>query len=87
MNTYEIVNQNQSEVEMLLDERIPENIDRGDSADSNYERFLEYTSSLGYKMPVDSEEYFDFWNDIYLEIERQLEEFNKDNNSIIDLDF
>jgi hypothetical protein len=26
-------------------------------------------------MPVDSEEYFDFWNDIYSEIAKQLHKF------------
>lgn len=75
MNEYLKINQNQAEVESLLDERIPLQMDWWDTAESNYERFLEFVSYLWYEMPVDSEEYFDFWNDIYSEIARQLHKF------------
>lgn len=71
----ETVNQNKAEVEFLLDERIPAEMDWWDTADSNYSRFLLYVSELGYKMPVDSEDYFDFWNEIFCEISRQLHKF------------
>ena len=89
MNEYMKINQNQSEVEFLLDERIPTEMDWWDSAESNYERFLEHVSNLWYEMPVDSEAYFDFRNEIYWEIARQLHKFQAqcpDDNSPFYLD-
>ena len=73
------VNQNKAEVRELLEIRIPKELDLADSAMNNYESFLDYTARLGYEMPVDSNDYFDFWNEIYSEIENELNNFQNQN--------
>ena len=70
------VYQNKSEVLELLENWLTDEMDLADSAMNNYESFLEYTASLGYEMPVDSNDYFDFWNYIYSEIENTLKRYH-----------
>ena len=70
------VYQNKSEVLELLENWLTDEMDLADSAMNNYESFLEYTAYLGYDMPVDSNDYFDFWNYIYSEIENTLKRYH-----------
>ena len=73
------VNQNKAEVQELLEIWIPKELDLADSAMNNYESFLDYTAYLGYDMPVDSDDYFDFWNNIYSQIVIALDDYQNQN--------
>jgi hypothetical protein len=73
------VNQNKAEVQELLETWIPKELDLADSAMNNYESFLDYTARLGYEMPVDSDDYFDFWNNVYSQIVIALDDYQNQN--------
>lgn len=70
------VQQQRSECAKLFESRMQEHLDFGDSVLHNYESFLEYSAVYGFDMPVDSNDYFDFRNDLYFWIQDTLEEYH-----------
>ena len=61
-----------------LETRLVTECDYADDAHNNYEAFLLYTRELGFKMPVDEEPYFDFWNSVYWIIESALTKYQSE---------
>ena len=62
-----------------LENRLVSECDYADDAKNNFDAFLEYTRQLGFKMPVDENPYFDFWNSVYGIIERTIAKYNSND--------
>ena len=67
-----------------LENRLTSECDYADTAMHNYEAFLEHTAALWFKMPVDENPYFDFWNTVYGIIERILTKYNSGTEFYLD---
>ena len=72
MQNYVSTLETQLEVINYFEDWLLKDCDRGDSADANYERFLEDSAAVWFDCPVDSEEYFIMRSYIYAELDRQI---------------
>lgn len=62
-----------------LENRLTTECNYADDAYNNYEAFLLYTRELWFRMPVDEEPYFDFWNLVYQVIEKTIAKYQSES--------